>query len=389
MSEDTEIISSSNFLKDTDVLITQLDAERIEKKKETFITVLNSNVLNAVNQITSTASGVQQGTIMELVNSTNGNVTVKLYYDMITRNKDNKKLQLELTPNTAKLFMLYRWKFTQTNNKEVMIPLKDYCELTGSIQHRAKEKLEKDTALLLNMKMTVEHKDSKGVGILNANLFESSYLLDDRIILKCTDVLKDCFTNSSPMPYPLPLLRIPCNSKQYPYVFVVGTKLYELYKMNMYDKKNKDKKDHFFVSIRTLLEVCYLNGMKTPEQLKEEAQAKNGKVRYSQFIVTPFLDTITLLEGTYPDKPKKKKTDSATTEDKRPELKRLIKITYCNSKREPLEQEYNGNFTEWITGFLKVEFIPEYDRPEYDIKKARRITAKKERTKVRTPKKGR
>lgn len=383
MSEEIEILNSTDFLQDTDKLITQLDAERVEKQKQTFVNVKNSSPLNAINQITSIASGRQSGTLMELTNNTNGNVKVKLYYPISIRDDNNKKLQLTYTPTTAKLFMLYRWQFTDKGNKEVQISLSDYCKWTGSVRHRAKEKLKQDTAILMNLKLTMEYVGKgKQTSQYNANLFESCILTDDRIVLKCTDILSDLFNNSSIMAYPLPLLKIPCNSKQNPYAFVLGTKLYELYKMNMYDKKSKDKKDFFYVSIRTLLDVCYLNGMKTPEQVQEDAKRTGGKARYSQFIVKPFTDTISLLEGDYPDKPKKRKKNAESTEtseDKRPPLTQLVNITYCNSNKEPLDTEYNGNFTEWLTGYLRVQFVPEYERPDYDTKKARLVTDKKDK----------
>ena len=64
MSEEIEILNSTDFLQDTDKLITQLDAERVEKQKQTFVNVKNSSPLNAINQITSIASGRQSCTLI-------------------------------------------------------------------------------------------------------------------------------------------------------------------------------------------------------------------------------------------------------------------------------------------------------------------------------------
>ena len=379
MNDNFDKINKSKFLDDDDKLIPILNTELAEKSEQTFVDVKNSSPINAINQITSVTYGKQSGTIMELTNNTNGKVRIKLYYPTLIRDENGQKLELTYTPTTAKLFMLYRWKFTEKGNKKIQISLKDYCKLTGSIRHRAKEKLKQDTAILMNLKLTMEYNEkSNDRSEYNVNLFESCKLTADRIELKCTDFLCSLFEKSSIMKYPLPLLKIPCNERNYPYAFVLVTKLYEMYKMRMYDKKTKEKNDFFFISIKTLLEVCYLNGMKTPEQLIEEAKIKGGKVRYSQFIVKPFTDTISLLEGVYPEKPKKNKSKkNLNTNDKKPPLTKLINVTYCNSDKRPMENEYNGNFTEWQAGYLFVEFIPGYERMNYDEKKVRKLTLTK------------
>lgn len=338
-------------------LINTLEAERVAVQNEDFKLILNDPALNALSHITT-------GILADINRKTElGKITVKNGSSEISVTMKTNKDGVPFDPVTQKLLILTKLKYTENGKKEITIPLDEYVKTLGlSNINKAREHAKKDAKLLSSMQVTMKYGHTKDQNEYRVNLFESSHYMGGLITFKLTDTFAEILSNGKNMPFPVRLLQIPCNSQKNPYVLAVGQKIFETCKLNEYDKKSEEQKPCFRLSVKSLLEVCYINGMKKPETIREEAKKVGKKPRLSQLITEPLEKTLRVLED-----------------------EGLIIYHYCYAKGETIPQtildKKNTDFNEWHDRYIEFTYLPTYPRTEYDPKKITNKHAKNKKPK--------
>lgn len=157
------------------------------------------------------------------------------------------------------------------------------------------------------------------------------------------------------MIYPDTIAKTSCNKMNKPYLFSLKNKINQLCKLNMYSKKQKNKKEFFDISIETLLKVCYKNGMSTPEELYQKYldSGKKLKPHYSRDIMEVLDRTIECLEI---------------------EESEYYCLEYLTNKKTDMymDEENSSSFFEWQKGFIRITFKAGYPRADFDNNKIKR-----------------
>lgn len=358
--------SIDKYTQDTE-LISSLEAERVAISNKDFSYILNSPAINAFSHVTSTALAIlQPRSRTAVIKVVEGNVELSI--SLSTKKGSDSSAMLSsadfsLEPSTQKLFTLAKIKYTTTGNKEVVIPIHEYKDIMGlSNENKARVRVKEDLETLYSMSIGIKYnKETKNKvsSEYNGRFFQSTYYENGKIVLKFTDDFAKYMDSGYQMPFPMKLLAIPCNRTKNPYVFAVGNKIYELCKLNAYDKETKKKKDAFRTTVRTLLEVFYLNGLKRPDQIRNEAKDSKKKPRLSQLIIEPFDNTLNTLEK-----------------------EGVIKYHYCYPKGETIPEEVlskSVNFDEWINRSIEITYLDTYPRQEFDAKKISKKTKTKKK----------
>jgi len=339
------------YTTNTDGLITKLEAERVERQKRDFNIILNEPALNVLNHITSSAIAVRIPKTKDgIITVKRGDVEISLTLKI--KDTEGDRLDLGIEPSTQKLFTLVRLKYTQEGRKDITIPLKEYMDVMGvSKADTARKKIKEDIETLYSMDLKILYGKQANKNQLNARFFERMHYEGGKITLTVTDTFAKVMQDAKEMPYPKKLLQIPCNPQKNPYVFAMGNLIYERLKMDAKDKKTGENKDCTRLAVKTLLEVCYINGMKKPEDLRQEAKEAGKKPRLTQFIILPFENTLNVLEA-----------------------EGLIKYHYCYPKGELIPAEIlekTPNFEEWISRSIEFTYSEDYPR-EWEHKPAKK-----------------
>ena len=339
------------YINTTDNLTDTLEAERVKRQKEDFSFILNEPALNALSHITSSAMAVlkphsRDGVITVKNGDTEISITLKV------KERQGDKLNLGIEASTQKLFTLVRLKYTQNGQKDITIPLKEYMEVMDvSKADTARKKIREDIETLYSMDLKILYGKQADKNQYNARFFEQMKYEGGNITLTITDTFAKVMKDGKEMPYPKKLLQIPCNSQKNPYVFSVGNKIYELCKMNAKDRRTGEDKYSFRTTVKTLLEICYMNGMKRPEDVRNEAKKDGKKPRLAQFIIKPFENTLDVLEA-----------------------EGLIKYHFCYPRGEEIPAEVlekTPNFEEWISRSIELTYFDHYPR-DFEIKPAKK-----------------
>ena len=147
------------------------------------------------------------------------------------------------------------------------------------------------------------------------------------------------------MPVNYRLLQIESNKQKNPYAYPLGLKITQYMKLKQFDNETQKPNTTCIISVSKLLEVCQNYGMPTYEELA------TGTRNYEKQIITPLIRDLDRLQQ-----------------------ENIFKWEFCKAKGDSLTEEELDTFTakDFINIFVKITYPEDYERDEYDTKKARK-----------------
>lgn len=311
-------------------------------------------------------------------------------------NNDKYSLSLKipkackLRPSVVNLLSLILIRYTKNPEASFDITLTKYMDFTG-LKTRNRALTEADKILKINepkefAKKDLESRKKEARKIITADM-DTLSKIKIKYKNKYASVNSELFSNISKerrgnitgefhpeflkylaknkkhlMIYPDSIARTNSSRMNNPYLFAVKNKINQLCKLNMYDTLQGVKKKFFDIKIETLLKVCYLNGMSSPEELYKKYldSGKKQKPHYTRDIKDIFDKTIECIEA---------------------EENEYYSIEYITDKKTEMYAEEDiesGQFFKWQQGFIRIIFKDSYPRADYDPEKIKRRKKKNE-----------
>ena len=271
----------------------------------------------------------------------------------------NKALDLEviiqkygnttLKQSTSKLLTLLNMEFTQNgaNSNNVEIPLRDVADRLGMKNlNKARETIKKDLEALYNLSLEATKKTPSGkTDFIKFRVCQYQKIENSIVHFAFTEPIASHLKKGNIMPVNYKLLQIDSNSQKNPYAYPLGLKITQHMKMNQFNNETQKPNTTCIISVSKLLEICQNYGMPTPEQVS--ASTRN----YEKQIIAPFIRDL----------------DRLAEEN-------IFKWDFCKAKGELLTKEELETYSakDFIDQYVKITYPEDYERDDYDTKKARK-----------------
>ncbi len=294
-----------------------------------------------------------------------------------------------LRPSTINLLNLILIQFTEKSEATFNISLAEYMNFTG-LKVRDRALTEADKILKENAPKTFRKKDiisrkkearkvlSSDVDTLSkitlhfSNKYQhlNSTIFNTLVRERNGDITGEFHTdffkyitkcNRQLMVYPDTIAKTNCSRMKNPYLFALKNKINQQCKFNLYDTRLNKKKDFFNISIETLLKICYMNGLSTPDELYQKYLDSGRKLKphYKRDIADVLYKTLELIEN---------------------EENEYYSIEFLTHKKADMYTDDDidsDNFSEWQRGFIKIIFKEGYPREDFDSNKIKKKRQKK------------
>lgn len=298
-----------------------------QTQKDAYTMVRQDTVTNKLARLSSKSGLIPvEFTNTARITTSNGStdltVIIKEYANVTLKNSTNK------------LLLALQGKLTETGDKFVKIPLKEYMELTGlKYEKEARKSIKADLDALnsITCEARIKGNKNKNTGdYIKFEIIAERGIKNGVIFANFYDSIYAHLMNCPVMPVSKDLYKIP---NKYPYAFYLGHKLTEQMKYNQH-------KPYFTISVRKLLQICFENGMPSYEKVQATDRAVERR------IIGPFESNLDA-------------------------CKDIFAWEYCNTKGQPLteEQLQDRTYKDFEARYIKITFKSNYPVAEYDSKK--------------------
>lgn len=307
--------------------------------------IRQDSVINTLSLVSSNMAS----SISDFANDITGHITIgnkTLSLEVIIQKYGNTTLK----QSTSKLLTLLNMEFTQNGatNTSIAIPLRDVADRLGMKNiNKARETIKKDLEALYNLSLEAQKKAPNGkvTDFIKFRICQGQKIENSIVYFAFTEPIAEHLRKGNIMPVSYRLLQIESNKQKNPYAYPLGLKITQLMKMNQFNNETHKPNTTCIISVSRLLEVCHNYGMPTYEELA------TGTRNYEKQIITPLIRDLDRL-----------------AEEK------IFKWDFCKSKGELLTEEELDTFTakDYINIYVKITYPEDYERDEYDTKKARK-----------------
>lgn len=326
------------------------DLRILPNNKETYSMIRQDATTNQLARVSSkTGITAKEFTTTGIIQTQNGNTDLQVII--------NEYGKVALKQSTSKLLRLLTIHFTEkgSQNKTISIPLKEAMQDLGLKDVKtARANIKKDLEALYNVSCEAHKTNRKGErDFIKFRILDMQGIKNGIIHVNLSDAIYTHLRSCELMPYPKELLKIESNSNKNPYAFYLGDKIAELKKYNQYDKATANIKESFIIAVKTLLKVCFDNGMPNYETVQSTDRQVEDR------IIKPF----------------ERDLDACSVN--------IFDWEYCNPKGVKLSnnQLESTTFKDFEARYIKVAFKDDYPITDYDIKKYKQTSKKKAKDK--------
>lgn len=321
----------------TDVLLDNASSP-LAPKESNYSMIRQDTTTNALARISSKSNIIKKDfSTTGIIQTKNGKTDLKFII--------KEYANITLKNSTSKLLRALQIKLTETGNRIIKIPLKEYMEKTGlSDEKEARKSINADLKTLYNISCEATSPYGKKEHIEFRILDMKGEIKNSVIIAGFSNAIYEHLMSCPVMPYANDLLKIP---NKYTYAYYLGDKINELMKYNQIDRTTKDVKPYFIASVKNLLKVCFDNGMPTYEKVQSTDRAIDRR------IITPFENNM----------------DACNC---------IFEWEYCNEKGIVLSdtQLSDRTYKNFEARYVKITF-KHYPVLEYDVKKSKQSAKNK------------